>query len=210
MNTFDTPVLRWGERSTLLPKRLFYAFSVQVEFELRADRAAAAGGRFCVPLTTRAQSGDAWSTYHVLREDLVIFPDGIVREVPRGRLRRGTGFMDIGQNDVGNLDGRLLLETDTGAVLVMSYSGVLTVTGGTARLLDAAAVAPPLQATRHGKAHIAVHCESEHTKHRWLIENQLFGFGHVTAVLLSAAGGEAATDAPAWGLAVTFDLYSAG
>ena len=211
MNTFDTPVLRWGERSTLLPKRLFYAFSIQVQFELSADRAAAVGRRLSVPLLTKPQRGDEWSTYHVLREDLVAFPDGVVREVPRGRLRRGTVFMDIGDNDVGDLQGRLFLETDTSATLVMTLSGVLSVSGGTVKLLDDAGPSGP--SARQGKAFIAVHSDSEHTKHRWLVENQLFGFGRVTALPSPNASDEVHATAgrgPAWELAISFDLYSAG
>jgi hypothetical protein len=212
MNTFDTPVLRWGERSTLLPKRLFYAFSIQVRFDIRADQAGVVGRRLTVPLTVKPQRGDEWSTYHVLREDLVVFPDGVVREVPRGRLRRGTVFMDIGDNDVGNLDGRLLLETDTSAMLIMTLSGVLSLSGGTTRLFDDDATGGP--PTQKGKSFIAVHFDSEHTKHRWLVENQLFGFGRVTG-LPRPSEPKGSYAAPAigttgWELAVSFDLYSAG
>lgn len=205
MSTFDAPVLRWGERSALLPKRLIYVFSLQVEFVLRPDRAGVVGRRLVVPLETKPTRADQWSTYHVLREDLVVFGDGIVREVPRARVQRGTSVMEIGENDVGDISGRMLLDTDASATLAMSYGGVLTVEGGTSRLFQPAIAGSELP-FREGKAQIAVHSDSEHTKHRWLLENQLFGYGRLAANL--DRGHPHANSPACWRIVASFDFYS--
>jgi hypothetical protein len=116
-----------GERTRLLPKTLTYGFSIDFRLRLDSDDDKPPGPMVLEP--------GEYTTYHVSDRDFITTADGALREVPKASLTSAADFLPL-TKDIANLNGRLLLSTDTVSPLVMSYSGVLNVPGGTSRWLD--------------------------------------------------------------------------
>lgn len=206
------PSLHWGERTDLLHKHVGYVFSLDLNYVFELTSAIGPGSR--IPIEAQSPDGEM-STFHVLDENLVNTVDGVVRDVPKARVVRGTDWMTVGDTGVISLDGRLLLESDAGAAILTQYNGVLRIPGLMARFRKAFAGRAPVPAME-GSAYVATRYESSQTKFRWLVQNQLVGFGHATMQRL----GDVADDTQAqaaqlprasrWTLALSFDLYSVG
>jgi hypothetical protein len=199
----DAPTLHWGERTELLGKRTAYVFSLDLKYALRISEVGLVRGGLLMPV--RAQPSRGWATFHVHDEDLVNTVDGTVREVPKARVVTGRDRMFVDGNGVINLDGRLLLESDGAGSIGVEYGGVIQITGLRARL-EALFEPPARTATRstlRGTAYLATRYQSQHTKFRWLVQNQLIGFG--TASLQPDGD-----DDQRWEVELSVDLYSAG
>jgi hypothetical protein len=72
-----------------------------------------------------------------------------------------------------------------------------------ARAAAGRAPAPAME----GSAYVATRYESSQTKFRWLVQNQLVGFGHAT---MQKLGDDDTPRTSRWTLALSFDLYSVG
>jgi hypothetical protein len=201
------PSLHWGERTDLLHKHVGYVFSLDLNYTFDLTGEIGPGSR--IPIEAQAPDGEM-STFHVLDENLVNTVDGVVRDVPRARVVRGTDWMTVGDTGVISLDGRLLLESDAGAAILTQYNGVLRIPGLMARFRDAIARAAAGRApapAMEGSAYVATRYESSQTKFRWLVQNQLVGFGHAT---MQKLGDDDTPRTSRWTLALSFDLYSVG
>jgi hypothetical protein len=175
-----------AERSYLLPKKLAYLFSLDVDFQL------AVGERWYIRARPSDESGS--STHHVLGASTVVTGDGGTHERPETRVLHGDGEIE---NDVGpaavSLSGRLTLETRNKALLLIEYTGVLNVPGGVGTFAEGRRLA--------GSVFVATRQESAQASFRWLVRRQLFGVGRYQM--------EAGAKADRL-LRSTFDLYGAG
>ena len=153
-----------GERTSLLPKTLTYGFSL--DFRLRLD---STDHKPPGPMLLYAPA-EKPATFHVTDKDFITTTDGALREVPTARLKKAEDFLPI-TKDVANLDGRLLFMTDTNNPLVMTYSGVLNIPGGTSRWLDRKKPIRPATAFIYSRQ------DYQGAKYRSLVWNQLIGVG---------------------------------
>jgi hypothetical protein len=192
------PPFQWGERTALLDKTLAYVFSMDLAFTLRAPNFGSIG-----PLGQGIRAVvafDRGSTFHVLDEVLVTTPDGVVRDVPSGDVQRVDDRMVIDGAGTATLDGRVLLNVD--GPISIAYTGIATFRGGADRVLSAALAdngpSSPLEA---GSAYISLRSECERPKYRWMVENQLFGWGRVRVTREAGA---------ACRLSYSYDVYGAG
>lgn len=210
----DAPSLHWGERTDLLPRRTAYVFSLDVSYAVASASIALFEDGFALPARARATRG--WSTYHVFDEDLVTTADGVVREVPRVRVVTGSDRMLLDRNGVVNLNGRLMLQSEPGSGLSLQYGGVLKLPGLRARLRrlfappssddDEPGAAPGVE----GTVFVATRHESPQTKFRWLVQNQLIGFGTARAVAPAGEPRKPGDPRADWSIDLSIDLYSAG
>ena len=219
----------WEERSTPLPKDLVYVFSWDLEFFVQAVQRTASGGATVVAGVTPKVYFEADArtvpakgtgfTYHVRDEVLIRSADGVVRNVPHANVHYAHDRVDVGGSGAGTLSGRALLNVDEGGTVSMEYTGVVTMVGDVAAVLSDARAGGEVSL---GSAFISIRSASERAKYRWLMENQLFGFGRVSGLRSPTKGSEERDGAavrdgsrargPATGphLRFTYDVYLAG
>jgi hypothetical protein len=208
------PIRQWGERTMPIVTRKAYVFSLDLAFELDLQRVGRVRNAMFVSLQNPLRNAkpppnaktkilSCGQTYHVQDEVLVKTADGVIRDVPRGKIRRSNEWVSIDDAGMGSVDGRALLALDVNTYVSIEYSGVIWLNGNVLRLLTQQSTdALDLDASTF----ISVRSQCEQPKYRWLVENQLFAFGrmHVTQ--------------PAWGspkdwkctLSFSYDVYSMG
>jgi hypothetical protein len=177
-----------GERTSLLPKALTYGFSLDFSYHLDTERAPG-------PLKLD-ELAEKPRTFHVSDRDFITTVDGALREVPKVTLDEAEDFLAASQ-DVVNLKGRLLFDKGTNP-LVITYSGVLNVPGGTEYWLDPDPVRPVKAAT----AFVYSRQDYVGAKYRSLVWNQLIAVGRFVPDRRPAY-----RQAPALVLHVSLDFY---
>lgn len=191
------PPPMWGERTSLLDKGLHYMFSLNLEFELGQRSLATVGAGHLAAVSS--PSTDRGFTFHVQDETIARTGDGLVCSVPRGYVTRANDKIRIGDNGVATLDGRVVLDVE--GPLSVAYTGVAKFRGGAAQVLSDAlrsgGEGPPRMG---GTAFVSLRTECERPKYRWMVENQLFGYGRVG--VLPKGGGCT--------LSFSYDVYAAG
>lgn len=205
MNTISVPTVptptQFSDRIVAVGRRMAYVFSLDLTVALDS-RPKGAGGRPCRAALRQADGGDTGFTYHVQDEVLVTTVDGVVRDVPRATVARADDVLVTDAEGVGSLDGRLLLQLDADirATISVAYTGVVTMPGGAGRIFEMT----DMEDVR-GTAFVSLRSECELSKFRWMVENQLFGFGRFRAYKAMVADAS-------WGCTVDFsyDVYSAG
>jgi hypothetical protein len=198
MNATIPANFRWGERTYFLDKRLSYVFSLDLHLCMPLQSAGPVGKKLRLRIEGLDDGEEnTSSTYHVLDDDLVTCSDGSAHEVLLARAVQVDDWILLGPDSIGDLDGRLLLESHDGAKIDVHYTGVMKLAG------PAAELANPRRGEKkmEGTAFIATRYETSSPKYRWLTQGQLIGFGRVKAgpVVESASR-----------LDFKFDLYSAG
>lgn len=201
MNNLNFERDTWNERWALFDKRLAYCFSLDVQYQLVvADYTAQR-------LQLNGISAPEPSTYHVLDDAVIKGADGALHEVPSVRVTRGEDWIEVRESGVGSLSGSLILQDDSlqGELLTIEYRGIVHVPDSYKQALEGR----PLSATP-GSAFITTRHECSHPKYRWLVQQQLFGFGH-----LRIESGTGSTSPIQTGLNrrpcvfdFTFDLYA--
>ncbi len=205
MNTTSVPTIpaptQFADRIVAVGRRMAYAFSLDLTVALDS-RPRGAGSRPCRAAMRQLEGGDPSFTYHVQDEVLVTTVDGVVRDVPRATVVRADDVLLVDAEGVGSLDGRLLLQLDADirATISVAYTGVVTMPGGAGRIFELAD-----REDVHGTAFISIRSECELSKFRWMVENQLFGFGR-----FHAHGAKTADSAWACTVDFSYDVYSAG
>jgi len=202
----------WGERSWLHDKSLQYVFTLDLLYRAPVSPQAAVGSTTRLPLVAVPPQGKQLSTYRVIGPPLFRGTDNIEREVPEARVISGGDSLVLLEEGVSPLEGHLLLEVGTLDPLVISYSGVLDLAGGTAQMAAPLApnIGPPGPPVSRpvsydqsqnigGRAFIATRQEVGIPRYRWLIYNQLVGVGRVQALV--------PTGSDPWLLQLSFDLY---
>jgi hypothetical protein len=201
------PTTDWRERTKFLDKRLLYAFSLELRTSIDLGLTAQSGARIRTrPAPARALGNpkgkaravsppvDHSDTYHVLNDQLIVSVDGATHEVP---LTKVVDHQDV-LTDVGggvfDLNGRARLVTDDQASISMLYTGVVRL-GFDGELVF---TEPDQQAT--GSVQLAIQCEADRPKYRWLSQAQLIAFGEART----------RTVASEKILSLSLDLYSAG
>jgi hypothetical protein len=205
MNTTSIPTVptppQWGERIIPVGKRLAYVFSLDLTLGLTSSPGPTArrGREAALRNPDSSNGSEGGFTYHVLDEVLVTTVDGVVRDVPRGRVVRADDVLIVDAEGIACLDGRLLLELDADvrATLSIAYTGVVTVPGGANRIFQWD------ERPLHGAAFTSIRSECELSKFRWMVESQLFGFGRLR---VRDANGQIAQCT----LDFSYDIYSAG
>jgi len=192
--------LTWGERDALYAKHLDYVFSLEATFRLLAP--AVFGAK--VPMRVVTSTEHEWDTFHVLDENFMRTPNGILQQVPRAKLAFGNDAILIRDDGAVALEGTFVFETDTPDRLSMHYSGALTLAGGTQRLCfepDEESAGPK------GSAFIASTQDVANPKYCWMVKNRLIGVGQVTTVWRKTP--QEANERGYWYLKFDYDLYIA-
>lgn len=164
----------WGDRWSLLDKRLSYVFSLSIDLQLddwdghdRRLRLSAAD--------TATDAGP--SLFHVFDERISPTADGSLHELPSAYLASAQQWLDVRPSGDASLHGRLVFETELGDPLTIECRGVAAVRGSFGRTLERIQV--PGTSAR-GTSFIATRHECCHPKYRWLVLQQLIGFGELT------------------------------
>src|SRR5580700_11257137 len=128
------PPPMWGERTSLLDKGLKYMFSMDLVLELGANGIAQTKDGLVVAVTAPAgDEGEKGRAFHVLDEVLGRTPDGLVCNVPVGKVTRLNDHIVIDLYGTASLDGRVSLKLES--PVSIAYTGVATFAGGADRAL---------------------------------------------------------------------------
>jgi hypothetical protein len=208
MTTVTPP--HWGERSYLYDKSLDYVFSLDIAYKVVANiseepPAAPGGGEpharpwnARIPMHADATDIHEVSTYRVLPGGQYDSQEHVKRDVPLGRVASARDWLTLSDDGAVPLDGRVLIDTEAPEPLVMAYTGVLNMSGGTAQMTD-----PKISASKTpltGTAFIASQQEVSVPRYKWLVYSQLIGIGRVVAKQPNGANGR-------WHLLLSFDFY---
>jgi hypothetical protein len=199
------PPPSWGERTSLLDKGLQYMFSMNLELELGEKNLGSNKAGLLAALT--APDSKKGYTFHVLDEVLARLGDGTVCNVPLGDVKSLNDKMLIGYDGAASLDGRIRLDIE--GPLTIAYTGVATFAGGADRILKAA-LPPPQQPASPphkviGLTFVSMRTECPLPKYRWMVVNQLFGFGRVEVQHKPVKPGPGGCS-----LSFSYDVYAAG
>lgn len=150
----------WNDRTTLLPKRMAYVFSLHVGARVR--------GR-SLQVLERANG-----LAHLMGDQMVELPEGFRCETPAGPITGGEGEIGgPGEPTSTALRMRISAELEGLGPLLIEAQGVLDFKGGPAVFWSEGA--RPLR----GSAFIATRYETAQPAFRWLNRRQLFGVGRV-------------------------------
>jgi hypothetical protein len=189
-------VRQWGERRAPLPRVKAYAFSLDLVFEEgdmaldRAARRAAAQGK-----SEAFRKGS--QLFHVQDEVLIKSADGKVRDVPNeAKVVNATVLVCGSATCTGaDVEARILALYQEEAFLSMDMTGVLAPSGSLLRVWSdpgANNFKETVQTT------VSIRTETASASFRWLVQNQLFGWG---CVQLQCEKGKKTAR-------FTYDLYS--
>jgi len=182
------PSAAWGDRSTLLPKRAVYVFSVDVRVESRGHE------------LFKSSEQPSRAIRHLFSDSMVTTPLGARVEVPTGEIRSADGKVGDELDPRSNWFS-LRVVGDVGANGAAAYlstvhfdlTGVLDLVGGMG------AFHRPKQKTLTGLAFVASSQDPSTAAYRWLERRQLFGIGRVQGEKNLQGG---------WELRFTFDMYA--
>jgi hypothetical protein len=193
MTTVTPP--HWGERSYLYDKSLDYVFSLDILYKVLADidpgTAPARGNR--IPMHADATDVSRVSTYRVLPGGQYDSQESVKRDIPRGRVASARDWLTLTEEGGVPLDGRVLIDTEAPEPLVMAYTGVLNIAGGTAQMAN-------VTRALTGTVFIASQQEVSIPRYKWLVYSQLIGIGRAVAEPPAPPHGR-------WHIKLSFDLY---
>lgn len=178
----------WGERTSLLPKAMVYGLSLDVE--------ATSNGPYL-----KVDESSPIHVRHMFDESIVVMPEGLRCDVPRGRIAGGDGEIGAANDPTSCWLGLRVRSTIQGgdAKLYFAMRGVVNFDGGLSTFRSS-------QARRLTGSVFVASCQEASTgTYRWLERRQLFGVGTVEGERPRDAGAPAA----GWRLRFSFDLYAA-
>jgi Protein of unknown function (DUF3237) len=177
-------------RTSLLDKALLYVLSADVEFSLDIEEVGnvPGGARFNVSSVSSTSR-----VYNVLRERTLGAPGYPAVE---GTIVWGQDAALLGENDLATADVRAIIQTDDGALIDATYSGILPLGAGAFRSLVGALDAPGT-AERPAEYRLVVTpvFETDSPKYKWLTEQQCVGFGRNSQI-------------QGWFRRVSYDIYA--
>jgi len=198
MSTAIDPYQLWGERTSLLPKKLAYVFSLDLRFRIEPSKAYWIGNELACRLEIEpASESDPHHTYHVLDSNLVELPNGSIHDVPSIRATSGGDWLRLRKNSTAELDARVILDAEQprGTMpadprrmvkrMALRYGGVANLTRPHLLFTDGEPTAVGREgATQNGEeklgtAFVALRFDSSHPLYRWLVITQYVGFGEV-------------------------------
>jgi hypothetical protein len=195
----------FGERRTPLPRTKAYVFSLDAGFsgeEVAVDpgarRAAMQGGLASGPGDQYRPSAEFLNSfiYHVQDEELVRSAEGKVRQIPHEAVLSRATVQIVGSPTGGaDLKARVLALWQERTFISFDITGVLVAAGTLLRLWN---TRTPVDFSDTIQTKVAIATECESATMRWLVQNQLFGWGRVSL----ARKGEVYT------AQFTFDVYS--
>jgi hypothetical protein len=214
----------WGERRAPLPRTKAYAFSLDMVFDgcpekatsdAGADsvdvdgngqRAAMQGGAIAIAGIQNKPSSHAFTNhsrlYHVRDEVLIKGADGKVRDVPQdARIVHATVRFYGTPTGGASLHARILANWQNSAFMSMDVTGVLNPGGPLVRLWGDDALDDTIE------TQISLRTECESSTFRWLVQNQLFGWGQLRIEREKRKTNEPKQPLKA---AFTYDLYTMG
>jgi len=216
------PIRNWGERTMPLLKRQLYVFSIDLSFDVNLYHVGRVRDTVFVSLQNSTPSIETWAplfalskrdkhkplhcgeAFHVQDEVLVKTADGMIRDVPRGKFVRSNEWLSVGDGGIGSAAGRCLLVTDVDTYISIEYTGTIRLDGQALRLLTQQ---HDTELDLQASTYVSLRSQCERPKYRWLVENQLFGFGRLRVV-------QPAWDKPGdvWtcSATVSYDVYSMG
>jgi hypothetical protein len=194
-------IRQWGERRVPLVRTKAYAFSLDLTFDGKqfhvdhdACRAAAQFPRD----SEHTPFSNGSRLFHVQDEVLIRSADGLVRDVPHeAQVRRANVFVTASATGGADLEARLLLEWQKKAFLSMEITGVLAPGGP---LLAFWSARDKCDETIRSRISVRTECDS--ANFRWLVQNQLFGWGYARV--------RRSAETEPWNAEFTYDLYSMG
>ncbi len=191
-------IRQWGERRAPLRRTKAYAFSVDMTFLVDAAWGRAPDKRSLDPeaelridsdacrFVAQGSSGphspflDKSGLYHFQDEVLVKSADGGVRDVPHGApIVRAVVFGT--ESPAGGVDlyARVLANWQERTCLSFEVKGVLYPCGDLLRFWSASDAHARCDTIPSA---VTVQTETDSSTFRWLVRNQLFGWGHLSVV----------------------------
>lgn len=169
----------FGERRAPLPRRKAYVFSIDAGFSGTEVRVNGPAYRAAMQGNLRGPSPAfaAGLIYHVQDEVLIRSADDKVREIPQEAVLERATVSIVGSPTGGaDLQARILAIWQDEAFISLDVSGVLYPGGALLRLWNDRS-SSDFSDTVQTQIAIATECES--AKFRWLVRNQLFGWGRM-------------------------------
>lgn len=198
----------FGERRTPLPRSKAYGFSLDMRFtgsEVNVDpgarRTAMQGDLACPSVEFKSSL-----IYHVQDEVLVRSAEGKVRQIPHEATVRRASVQIVGSPTRGaDLRARVLAQWQETTFISFDITGVLF-PGGTLLRLWNTRTPGPFTDTIQTKVAIATECES--ATMRWLVQNQLFGWGQIELKRTDGQKPASGKVEQIYTAEFTFDIYS--
>lgn len=178
----------WGERTTLLPKAMVYGLSLDVE--------AISNGPYL-----KVEESSQVQVRHMFDESIVVMPEGLRCDVPRGHIAGGDGEIGAANDPTCSWLGLSVRSTIQGgdAKLYFAMRGVVNFDGGLSTFRSS-------HARRITGSVFAASCQEVSTgTYRWLERRQLFGVG----VVEGERNRDGHVPSDGWRLRFSFDLYAA-
>jgi hypothetical protein len=200
----DARAVSWGHRRQPIPKGLAYVYSF--DFVVILD----VGARWYLRTNDAPDQKDRGESYHVFGDTSVMVGDGVRRDVPIGTVKDvHAELLDPANTDAGRLEGRVVLDTDTGPI-VAALCGVVNINGGIDYItraigLRAAPIAIGQLAPIAGSSFVSLTHETAGARYRWMDRCQLFGVGRVE----EKTRRDAALEDGLIRLGFSFDIYFA-
>jgi hypothetical protein len=192
------PYQMWGERTSLLPKKLAYVFSLDLCFRVEPGKAYWIGNELACRLEIDCTADPPTPpTYHVLDSSLVELPNGSIHDVPSTRATSGVDWLRLRNNGTAALQGRIILDAEeprpgprpavdarrTAKRIAVSYGGVASFDRPNVLFMDDDKVTTGRDNAdgnaKLGTAFLALKFESSHPLYRWLVISQYVGFGEI-------------------------------
>lgn len=191
--TYDP--LPWGNRRQLLPKRVTYAFSMDINLAVEVPFKLDTLAPVCWP-PRQAENGvrdfskcesQSWNTYRIPGVGEFVTSQGQRPDTPLARLLHADDRIVLSNRITGSLAGRLLFETDTPGLLRMDYTGVVNFKGWKPTPAATDAEANDHFRDVRGTAFVSARQEIGSPKYRWLVHNQLIGICRIAPALKGKA-----------------------
>ena len=165
----------FSPRTNLLDQDLLYLFSYDVNLEMRRDEIGFVPGGVRVNIVARPNETRA---YHVARDTSTLGFQSV-----RGTVTWGIDRALVRSDDIGVLDVRLTISTDSGALIHSTYKGVFPAgPRGYRRLISEDPLLGSESKPFPAPVFVTPRYETDAPDYQWLVQYQCLGIGRVQIV----------------------------
>jgi Protein of unknown function (DUF3237) len=176
------------QRQALLERDLLYLFSYDVDLEMRRDEVGFVVGGLHVNISTKPGKTRA---YHVAQETSVLGVQAV-----EGTIVGGEDRALIRTDDFGDLNVRLTIRADSGALIFATYRGIFPAgERGYRRLVTREPELGTEEQPFRAPVYITPRFTTNSPKYAWLTQYQCVGYGEVSVIQSTVRTG-------------TFDIYA--
>lgn len=162
-------------RNAFVDWNLLYLFSYDANLEMRREEFGPVPGGLRVNIFAKP---DETRVYHVMRE-----PSFLGREVIKGTVVWGGDWALVREEDIGQLDVRLTIRTDDGALIDATYGGVFALgPRGFRHLVTERPRLGSEQKPFEAPVVVTPRFETNSLRYHWLTEYQCVAFGRLSIV----------------------------